>query len=179
MRCYYSCMKSSAPWRHLNRGFTLIELLVVIAIIAFLSVIVIVSLNSARTRARDAERISDLNQMGHVLALATGTSGVPLQGCITAHTNVANCTGTINAVDLTQLAKFQDPSGASPCTTSSTGPCQYSISSASGGNNPKTDDYAILGYLEIGVEKFSSGLVCVVGTATTSATIATSTSVCK
>jgi prepilin-type N-terminal cleavage/methylation domain-containing protein len=48
--------------RSKNKGFTLIELLVVISIISLLSAIVLTSLNSARARARDTKRITDLKQ---------------------------------------------------------------------------------------------------------------------
>jgi type II secretion system protein G len=52
-----------------DKGFTLIELLVVIAIIGLLSSVVMASLNSARAKARDARRISDLRQIRTALEL--------------------------------------------------------------------------------------------------------------
>lgn len=56
-------------------GFTLIELLVVIAIIGLLSSVVLASLNSARVKARDATRISQLKQINLALALYRDNTG--------------------------------------------------------------------------------------------------------
>lgn len=53
--------------KNIKKGFTLIELLVVIAIIGILSGVVLASLNTARQKARNSQRIADVRQV--VLAL--------------------------------------------------------------------------------------------------------------
>ncbi|MFH0852751.1 MAG: prepilin-type N-terminal cleavage/methylation domain-containing protein [bacterium] len=58
-----------------RRGFTLIELLVVIAIIGVLATIVLVSLNSARVKARDAKRIQSIKQVQTALELFYSANG--------------------------------------------------------------------------------------------------------
>ncbi len=52
-----------------RKGFTLIELLVVIFIIGLLSTLAVVALNSTRQTARDAIRVSDINQIRSALEL--------------------------------------------------------------------------------------------------------------
>jgi type II secretion system protein G len=52
-----------------RKGFTLIELLVVIAIIGLLSTLSVVSLNSARGKARDAAKKSDMNAIATAMEL--------------------------------------------------------------------------------------------------------------
>ncbi len=103
-----------------TNGFTLIELLVVIAIIGLLASIVLVSLNSARNKGRDARIISDVQQAR--TAIESGFNGAGYPDLSNANANcaatavgnnvayalatVANCvpSGTPGNATLTQLA---------------------------------------------------------------------------
>ncbi|MBX4191244.1 MAG: prepilin-type N-terminal cleavage/methylation domain-containing protein [Candidatus Doudnabacteria bacterium] len=58
-----------------NGGFTLIELLVVFSIISLLSSISLVSMNTARARARDVLRIENLKNLQTVIELYQANNG--------------------------------------------------------------------------------------------------------
>jgi prepilin-type N-terminal cleavage/methylation domain-containing protein len=94
-----------------EKGFTLVELLVVIAIIGLLSTLAIVALGSARSKARDARRISDIKQIQTALELYFADQGI--------YPVVASATtlGTADTTDiLTEVAAgFED--GSTPTGT--------------------------------------------------------------
>lgn len=139
-----------------SRGFTLIELLVVIAIIGILSSVVLASLNSARTKARDTQRMADMREIAKVMLINTDGEDVALTGCTAADSEVDNCTGP---GDLSALQNYSDPvadSGA--CTPSSSAPCEYAISAGGGGANPTTEDYQVCFYLESGSGSLDAGV---------------------
>jgi prepilin-type N-terminal cleavage/methylation domain-containing protein len=80
-----------------TKGFTLIELLVVIAIIGILASIVLVSLNSARNKGKDARIISDVQQVRTALESGYNGSGYPDLLATNANCNNNPAANAINA----------------------------------------------------------------------------------
>ncbi len=75
-----------------RQGFTLIELLVVIAIIGLLSTLAVVALGSAKVKARDSKRLSDLKQLQTALELYyTDQNNYPTGTAVTLGAGMYEC----------------------------------------------------------------------------------------
>ena len=109
-----------------KKAFTLIELLVVIAIIGLLSTLSIIALNSARAKARDAKRISDVKQMQVALEMyyndmADYPATVAAGGAIAS-------TGTVGSTTFLRVVPVPPtPVDGSTCNTAVTG--KYALDS--------------------------------------------------
>ena len=142
-----------------RKGFTLIELLVLIAIIGLLSTLAVVSLNSARGKARDAQRVSDVKQISTALEiffasedtyLACEISGVAIAG----DDEFSDCDIDYPGFDVTDPGIFTDPSGTGDCVagSSETALCNYTIV------DMDADSYEICFTLEDGSGSLDAGL---------------------
>jgi len=104
-----------------SKGFTLIELLVVIAIIGLLSSIVLVSLKSARDKAKYAKAQQEIQQFVKVAVIAQGQTGKTLlqitgngcSDCVCRGRNIQGIPDSDSCVVnwYNALAKIQEASG--------------------------------------------------------------------
>lgn len=85
-------------------GFTLVELLVLVAVIGILAAIVLVALNSARVRARDARRQSDLTSIQSALELYNdANNGYPEHDCNANTVALPDASGDACSITFTQM----------------------------------------------------------------------------
>ena len=127
-----------------KKGFTLLELLIVIGILAILSTTVVLVINPAEllAKARDSQRISDLNTVKTAIAYYITEAGNPSIGVsATTYSHVANvlCTASLKGTSTSQAingtgwipVNFGALAGGSPISNL---PVDPNASTASTGN---------------------------------------------
>jgi type IV pilus assembly protein PilA len=138
--------------KNTQKGFTLIELLVVIAIIGILSSIVIASLNSARTKGKDAAIRGQLKQLQTQAEVFYDNNGskYATTTVIGNTTCTAATSGTFAgsvfsdssaASQIAQIASNDAPNSSVACAVSSSGQqWGLSITGLNGGNSLCVDN---------------------------------------
>lgn len=147
-----------------NRAFTLIELLIVITIIGILAVALIPRLTGGPARARDAQRMSDLQQIATALEFyADDVGGYPASSACFSSTGV-NLSSYLTIVP-------SDPSGlnagavvSSGCTT---GYGYIALHTVSGGN---AEGYLLVADMESTTD-LGTGIYYISGTSVYSPTV--------
>lgn len=142
-----------------KKGFTLIELLIVIAIIGLLATLGIVSMSSARAKARDAKRISDLGQIRSAMELHFNDNGTyKLEDCSKEEEPVLIQSCPDDGITYIDWSEFKDPRGSKehpdgePCDGQSeddVDSCNYAWTEF-----PNSTDYEVCAFLEEESDKF-------------------------
>jgi len=91
-----------------NRGFTLLEMLIVIAILSLLFMAAVIRIGGAKAKSRDAQRVTDINNIATALALYNnehhqypiydGTNGYPNGIIITGSDLFSNDLTTVGLI---------------------------------------------------------------------------------
>lgn len=137
--------------KNTQKGFTLIELLVVVAIIGMLASVVVVSLNSARAKARDAKRISDMKAVQNAIEMYYSDNGQypDLSGTVTNSwvTAIPNTT----QLNSTYIASLPTPPAIDNTGTCSTKTYRYAVNTAK-------SDYALQFCLNSASGSYAAGI---------------------
>lgn len=100
-----------------KRGFTLIELLVVVSIIGLLSSIVLASLNSARTKAKEAKAKMEMKQFIDMAVVAQGESGKALRWITLSEWSAVQCEPSHRLGNYGLSADLRNIPTSDPCYT--------------------------------------------------------------
>jgi len=107
---------------HKNKGFTLLEILIVIAIMSLLFMAIVIRIGGAKAKARDAQRITDINSIATALVLYSneyhqypiydGTNGYPNGITITGSDLFSNDLMTAGLISQTPIDPLNQDAAA-------------------------------------------------------------------